>query len=457
MLTFIELSMLDKSIKSVFLIALILLVRKQFNIKGIKWANMILWSILFIYLLTPYLPSIHIDNMEQYGWFQLLLQPMLWMSKITTIIAKQFGSTLTTLNRIVVTFFLICYVLYQIFKMNWTLMGSEIIEEDNRITQCLSLFRFRRKISFYTNDAIQMPITYGLIHPKIILTSDILRDDELLRHVLIHELTHIQKFDIVWNHLKYLVACLYWYNLLIIAVVKYIEEDLEMLCDKLVVQKIGDTATNRKQYCNSMLKLVEQETKESKLALALHPTMERMVVMKKWKATGTGMICLLVVMMLSIGAFADVNIIETDRVVSSVSPSKTYINEDNRVQVIDAAEYQELKSKSEIETGTSEIDISGKSKLSDFAVKQYQFDMNAAWKKSSHDGFVIDLSDISSSESIDYTIYIQEDGRVIYQDTLEDAATLTVKANSNGKYTVTIKNSFPASLKYTIHINSYIQ
>ncbi|MGL5439228.1 MAG: M56 family metallopeptidase [Filifactoraceae bacterium] len=67
-----------------------------------------------------------------------------------------------------------------------------------------------------------------------------MHDDELLKFVLIHELTHIKRFDMVFTHIKNLVACLQWYNLFILVAFRYTEDDIEVLCDKLVIERIGD-------------------------------------------------------------------------------------------------------------------------------------------------------------------------------------------------------------------------
>lgn len=456
MVNLVELSLLDKSIKSIFLIGLILLVRKQFNLKSIKWANMILWTILFAYLLIPYSFFFRIEHVEQFGWLRIFIEPILWMSESVRVIAKQLGYILSDINIMVVAALLLCYILYQILKVNRILKGSKDVVEDERITECLNMFRFRREISIYTNDKIKVPITYGFIHPKIILKTKILQDDELLKHVLIHELTHIRKFDILWNHLKYFVACIYWHNLLIWAIAKYIEEDLEMLCDKLVVQKLGDTQANRKQYCASMLKMIEQESNDNKLVLKLHPTMERMVVMKKWKSTGTGLITLVLVMSLSIGAFADVKTVETGKVVVSNNPSQSYINQDKRVRVITKEEYQALKFEKDKGIRPFKADINETVTLSGLAEKQYKFNMRS-WTEPYHDGFVIELSDMSCSGGINYGVIIEEDNRVIYKRTFEKATTLTLKAFEYSKYRITIDNNSLDSLKYSIKINSYIR
>ena len=44
---------LNRSIKSIFILAIILFIRKMLNIKSIRWANIILWMIFFVYLLFP--------------------------------------------------------------------------------------------------------------------------------------------------------------------------------------------------------------------------------------------------------------------------------------------------------------------------------------------------------------------------------------------------------------------
>ena len=89
---------------------------------------------------------------------------------------------------------------------------------------------------------------------------------------------HIKKFDIVFTHIKNLIACLHWYNPFILVASRYMEDDLELLCDKLVIQRVGDTIKNRKEYCLSMLRFVELKEIQEKSVLKLHPTKERMII-----------------------------------------------------------------------------------------------------------------------------------------------------------------------------------
>jgi len=174
-----------------------------------------------------------------------------------------------------------------------------------------------------------------------VLQSYIFEDEELLKYVLIHELTHIKKFDIAFSHLKNLIMCINWYNPFILGAAKYIEDDIEMLCDKLVIKKVGDTGEHRKEYCMAMLKLTERN-ENSRFVLKLHPTKERIIVMKKWRRTVSGMVALAVAVGVSMTSFVEVRAIETNQVVANVESFYAPINEDNKVEEITEKEYRKL-------------------------------------------------------------------------------------------------------------------
>lgn len=66
MFEIIKVNAVNKLIKSVLLIVAILLLRKSFNKKSIKYANKIMWSLLFVYLIIPFGVQVNIEN-ASYG------------------------------------------------------------------------------------------------------------------------------------------------------------------------------------------------------------------------------------------------------------------------------------------------------------------------------------------------------------------------------------------------------
>ena len=454
---------LEKSVRSIFVTGLILLLRRRLNINSTKWANIILWSILFIYLLFPYSLFIQVEDLAKYGLLQLILKPMILFSKLAGELEIKWGGLLSKINRLFIASLFLTYVIVQLIKRNKAMKNSILMEQNKQIKKYIDLFNLKRKVQVFINDNISTPITYGVIHPKIILQSHILKDEELLKFVLIHEMTHIKKFDIVFNHIKNLITCLHWFNIFILVASRYIEDDIEVLCDKLVIQKVGDTMQNRKDYCLSMLKLIEQKEIEKETALKLHPTKERIIIMKKWKKSFSGVCVLVMVMALSMTVFADVIIAEKDRVtVSDVIDdevgkeviSQDRIYEKDKVKVISDEEYDKLTLGDIQLNGVRAANIDDKATLRGLEHKSYAFNM-ILWKETNHDSFTVKVNEVSCRKGVKYTIIIQEDGNDIYQENFSGAKTLTVKANKNSNYTVIINNQSTSSLDYRIRINSY--
>ena len=445
---------LNRSIKSIFILAIILFIRKMLNIKSIRWANIILWMVFFVYLLFPCSILITVTDTGKCEWLQDLLQSMYVISGHIKEIEKEAGYILSPINQMFVTGLVLIYVAVQIIKRNRTMRDSVIIERGSKADEYLSLFNLRRKVDIFINDKIASPVTYGIIHPKIVLQSYIFEDDELLKYVLIHELTHIKKFDIAFSHLKNLIMCINWYNPFILGAAKYIEDDIEILCDKLVIKKAGDTREHRKEYCMAMLKLTERN-ENSRFVLKLHPTKERIIVMKKWRRTVLGIVAFAVAVGASMTSFVEVRAIETNQVVANVESSYTPINKDNRVEEIIEKEYIELVENQE-EIVLYIADINGKETLEELSHKKYKFDMSS-WTSANHDGFTVKMSNMSSKGNIDYEIIIKENGNLIYKNRFEKEATLNVKAQDGSSYEVIIDNNSVNTLKYNIKIKSYIR
>ena len=145
MVEFVAVSALEKSVKSIFIIGLILLIRRILNVKSIKWANIILWTILFIYLIFPYSLLIQIEETSRYGLLQFILEPMILISKYTRILARECGYLLSKANQVFVASLIFIYVVVQVTKRNNAMKNSILIEQDSRINKYINLFNLIKK------------------------------------------------------------------------------------------------------------------------------------------------------------------------------------------------------------------------------------------------------------------------------------------------------------------------
>ena len=457
MVEFVIVSTLERSIKSTFIMMLVLLTRKTLNVKSVKWANIILWSILFSYLLFPFSILIQIEGLEKYVILQYLLKPFVLISTYIKMFVQEVGYILSNLNQLMVTSILLIYTGVQVTKRNKALRNSVRIEPDSRIEELVNSFRLRRQVQIYINDGIKVPITYGVLRPKIIIQSQVLEDNNLLKYVIIHEMVHIKKFDIVLTHIKNVITCLFWYNPFILVASRYMEDDLEVLCDKLVIQRVGDTVKNRKEYCLSMLRLVELKEIQEKSVLKLHPTKERMIIMKRWKRGLSGICTLVLMIALSITVFADIGVNKNNQVIENADFSQEELLEDDIVRVITEEEYEQLTLEEIPPIELNSANIDDNATLEGLAHKSYKFNM-ASWTQPNHNGFTVKISNASSYGGVRYNIIINQNGNTIYNKAFYGAATLTVKAQNNSRYEVIILNmSTNNSLKYRAKINSYIR
>lgn len=351
---------------------------------------------------------------------------------------------------------LLTYVVVRVIKMNKALKNSTQLVKDARVEKALNLFKFKRKVSILINDKIKVPITYGVINPKIIIQSHILEDDELLKFVLVHELTHVKKFDIVFKHIKNFIACIHWYNIFILASLKFIEDDMEILCDKLVIQKLGDTIDNRKAYCMSMLKLIEQNQNPKYSVLKLHPTKERIIIMKKWKRSLIGVCVFALALVLSALPYIDVYADKADKYISSEPESNIVLNIDNRVSEITEDKYKNLKLGEIQYNELRSVNIDSKESLEGLEHKSYKFNMDS-WNGTNHDGFTVKMSDLSCSGGVDYVIIIKENGNAIFKKSYNEDVILKFQTYHNSNFEVIIDNDSTNRLEYRVKINSYIR
>lgn len=442
---------LEKSIKSLFLLAIIFLVRPILNKKAFRSASIVLWIVLLIYLISPYELMIGIDCVKKNGILSYLIALTNLFNSCLCWLVNKLGYIFFKLNRLIGSVLIFTYLVIKIYKFHTVMKGSTLTQN----TLCkkkIREFGLKRKVEIYINNNFKTPLTFGILRPRIILQDHILADEELLDHVLIHELMHIKKFHILLNHLVNIVACIYWYNPLLWLSLKYIDQDIEINCDKLVVQQLGDTRKNRKTYCSSMLKLVEREFYENNLYLKLNPNIERMEIIKIWKKTLLGLISFILAFAFSLPVFANVTDLSQDRVeVLGQELNNFEINNGGKVEIIGYKEYDklELGKISSIKSDLANIDE--QIKLGSFENTSYDF----KFIDDKNEGFIINLENMSCSGGVEFSVIIEEDGEIIYKKRFASDSTLKVKTQKGSAYIVTVCNESNKNLSGQVNINSY--
>lgn len=103
----------------------------------------------------------------------------------------------------------------------------------------------------YLAGCIPAPFVLGIFQPKIYL-PDYLHPEEQ-SYILLHERTHIRRFDHIFRILAWIATTIHWFNPLVWLAFRMAGTDMEMSCDEAVLRRMGRDI--RADYSMSLLLL----------------------------------------------------------------------------------------------------------------------------------------------------------------------------------------------------------
>jgi len=103
----------------------------------------------------------------------------------------------------------------------------------NLMQECTSKLGIRKNPPIIITDRIDAPCLYGILSPKLLLPKPMVNrlNEENIRHIFIHELTHYKRNDILINWLAVAAQIVHWFNPLIWYSFAKMREDCELACD----------------------------------------------------------------------------------------------------------------------------------------------------------------------------------------------------------------------------------
>lgn len=127
------------------------------------------------------------------------------------------------------------------------------------ITEWLDEHQLKRKIEIRQFSGILTPMTYGVIHPVILLpqNSD-WENKQQLQYILYHEFVHICRYDTVLKILATIVLCIHWFNPMVWVMYILFNRDIELTCDECVIREFG--RANRSDYARMLISVEERKS-----------------------------------------------------------------------------------------------------------------------------------------------------------------------------------------------------
>ena len=179
---------------------------------------------------TAFEKSVNFVSVPQAGNEQEILQTTVRFPSIATIVFLFWLSGMI----LVLSFNILCYVLYvrRLKKYNIS-AGQQEMELLNELSGS------KNAPQLYKNSIVDTPILIGVIRPEIILPYKKYEDIKL-QGILLHEITHMRKYDIAVKWLLIFVGALHWFNPIVYFVLREINKACELACDESVIKKFDN-------------------------------------------------------------------------------------------------------------------------------------------------------------------------------------------------------------------------
>ncbi|MHB8126947.1 MAG: M56 family metallopeptidase [Desulfitobacteriaceae bacterium] len=291
---------LRTSAKVSVLIIFLLLVKLLFRRKLTATVHYLLWAVVIVGLLLPWTPSsswsidnftqpftpkvtagsmsYSLDNNFQHGVGEITTVPpgtnsagdgnyypaagesqpqvksILWSFAASPLTHKLllmiwlFGMAVFLVSTVVVNIRFSRSIRGQTLRHWFILVGLEAVIERLNI---------KRDIPLTFTPAVGTPSLFGLFNPRILI-PEALTDhftQEQLKFILVHELWHYKRQDILVNWLMQALLILHWFNPLIWYAFRKLREDQEQACDAMTVKYFGQD--NSTGYAGTLIKLLE--------------------------------------------------------------------------------------------------------------------------------------------------------------------------------------------------------
>ncbi|WP_425396611.1 M56 family metallopeptidase [Aeoliella sp.] len=138
-------------------------------------------------------------------------------------------------------------------------------EWNRSLNEVTALHPLMRRIAMLESSAVTVPMTCGTIRPAIVIPPGFTATSPERRRILLHELAHVARFDVVLQALGRLACALFWFHPLAWWCLRHMQREREQACDDWVVRS-GERAT---EYADQLVSLAERNLAQRTLPAAV--------------------------------------------------------------------------------------------------------------------------------------------------------------------------------------------
>ena len=231
----------------------VMLVLRLFLKRTPKWVNMLMWSLVAIRLMCPFVITSSVGIVSE-----KIVDPEVIEESYSQEIAYHELFTHESFEDRTET---ASHILFCVWLFGACLMLSLGVKSYLRLKDKASA-KVKTGGSVYICDDIDNGFVLGLIRPKILVPSSV--DPAFIEHIVRHEKTHIRHKDHIWKVLAYILLSLNWFNPLIWAAFICFSHDMELFCDEEATR--GYSGEERATYAYALLSLASNKITPANVA-----------------------------------------------------------------------------------------------------------------------------------------------------------------------------------------------
>lgn len=165
--------------------------------------------------------------------------------------AELYGRSISVFQLFSLMWFLgvICVVLALFIR--YRLFKRELIK-NSRVLYCDNFIHLPMEV--LATGILKAPVLIGIFSPKLFI-PDTITDEVVVKNILLHELTHCKRDDLLYKSFAVFVRCIHWFNPFAYIMVREIERECEISCDIETTQIMA--AEDKRDYMRSIIFVFE--------------------------------------------------------------------------------------------------------------------------------------------------------------------------------------------------------
>lgn len=155
-----------------------------------------------------------------------------------------------------------CHIFMQRRGLSRLLQQAQpAVELEALVHECATKLGLRQPPTTVLVDAELSPFVCGLRRPMLVLPQSLVGSAQpnRLRQVVLHELAHIRRRDLLWCWIPTVVQITYWFHPVVHWLVRRIQLERELACDQLAIQQSGSTA---RDYADTLIEVVSHSASQ---------------------------------------------------------------------------------------------------------------------------------------------------------------------------------------------------